>query len=265
MKISLLCPTRDRQGGAERLWLSARVTALHPGNVEVVYYVDDTDSASKEAIESLQDAYPGHIKLVEGPRVILSEMWNEAAKVAAGEILGCCADDIEFKTDHWDEMITKEYEKVPDRLLMVYGRDGIQDTRINYPDCVIGPCRMNPRNGQPGGPCWSSWEHGFGPEPLASHPFLHRKWVDILGYFFPPYFEAGYNDTWTTALATKIDRKKYLPEFYMEHLHAGFNKSKWDALYNERAKHILPSRKKFCDLYDLREEHAAKLRKYING
>jgi hypothetical protein len=53
---------------------------------------------------------------------------------------------------------------------------------------------------------------------LAPHPIVHRRWLDTLGYFIPPYFDGEWGDTWVSDLASRIGRMKFLP-FVCEHLH----------------------------------------------
>ena len=43
--------------------------------------------------------------------------------------------------------------------------------------------------------------------------------METLGYFAPPYFEFGYNDTWIMDLAQRVGRLRYIPEVTIEHRH----------------------------------------------
>ena len=44
--ISLLCPTRNRPAGLERMWMSALETADNPEALELVLYLDKDDTTS---------------------------------------------------------------------------------------------------------------------------------------------------------------------------------------------------------------------------
>ena len=44
---------------------------------------------------------------------------------------------------------------------------------------------------------------------FLTHGFLHRNWVETVGYFVPPYFSSDFNDTWLNEVADMIGRKIY--------------------------------------------------------
>ena len=125
--VSLLCPTRERPHGMQRLWASVAETAAALESVELIYYVDDDDQISLDRFEQMQAQHPDNLTLVKGPRIVLSEMWNRCYDACKGTIIGCCGDDLAFRTQNWDAMVRAEFAKIKDRILMVYGRDGIQD------------------------------------------------------------------------------------------------------------------------------------------
>lgn len=141
---------------------------------------------------------PGQVAPIIGPRTLLSACWNECADVAAGDILMHCGDDIRFRTDGWDALVADAFARWPDRLVFVHGRDGIHDDR------------------------------------LGTHGFVHRRWVDVVGYFVPPLFSSDYNDTWLNEVADLIGRRIYLPDVYTEHLHPTVGKGEWDRTHQER-------------------------------
>jgi hypothetical protein len=118
-----------------------------------------------------------------GPRTVLSDCWNHCYELAKGDILMQANDDIVFRTPGWDRQVEAAFEACPDRILMVYGND----------NCI-------------------QFEK-FGP-----HPFLHRRWVEAVGYFTPPYFVSDFGDTWINDVANALRRRRYLP-FIVEHMH----------------------------------------------
>lgn len=184
MKISILVPTRKRILSVQELIKTIFLTAFDINNIEVIFYIDEDDKESKEMFNFL---FPT-IKLVIGPRIILSQCWNECYKISTGDILMHCGDDIRFRTMYWDQMVRKEFDKVPDRILQVFGDDGIQH------------------------------------QNLATHSFIHRNWVKIVGYFVPPYFSSDFNDTWLDFVARQLNRQVYLPTLVTEHMHWLVNK-----------------------------------------
>jgi hypothetical protein len=138
------------------------------------------------------------VTVVTGPRILLSEAWNTAAGLASADILMHCGDDIVFRTPGWDERVVREFAKVPDRIVFVHGNDLLQ-----------------------------------GPN-LGTHGFLHRRWVDAVGYLVPPHFSSDYNDTWLTEVADKLGRRVYLPDVVTEHMHPLAGKAEWDLTHRER-------------------------------
>ncbi len=143
----------------------------------------------------------GATKIV-GPRVVLSEMWNRCAESASFDVMMHCGDDIIFRSAGWDTRILAEFDKVPDKILFVHGNDGFQGSTI------------------------------------GTHGFLHRNWVDVTGYFVPPYFSSDYNDLWLTEVADALGRRVYLSDVSTEHMHPVAGKGIWDQTHQERlARH----------------------------
>ena len=227
MKISLLCPTRGRPDSMERMWNSAVEHANYREDLECVFYVDNDDQASEEKATELG------CEAVLGPRIVLSEMWNACYYIATGEIFMHCGDDLVFHRLGWDRMVVAEFEKYPDRIAFVHGRDGIAN------------------------------------EKLGTHGFIHQAWVDAVGYFVPPYFSSLYNDTWLTEVANRIDRRVYLEAMYIEHLHFTSGKSPYDATYSDRRDGTISTNAenttKWNSLVDERIGDAAKLQEVIDS
>lgn len=154
------------------------------GAVEVVFYIDTDDHPSIEQIPFLQEVRDDVFVLpVIGPRITMSDTWNHCANASTGEILMLCCDQVLFHTPCWDQMVQKAFAQWPDRIGLVYGEDGIH--------------------------------HGN----AATLPFLHRKWVETVGRFMPPYFSCDWCDTWVTEVARKLNRISYLSDMYLQHRH----------------------------------------------
>lgn len=142
--------------------------------------------------------WPENTVIVRGDRITLSEMWNRCADKASGDVLGHMGDDIVFRSEHWDTLILEVFDRHDDRIVFVHGRDGIQD------------------------------------QQLGTHGFIHRRWVETVGYFVPPYFSSDYNDTWLTEVADALGRRVYLPEVFTEHMHYSVGKTEIDLNTIER-------------------------------
>lgn len=220
--ISVLVPTRNRPASVIRLCESAYATATDRGQLQFVFYVDDDDRLSRDACERYGD-------VIVGPRVVLSEMWNECVARARHDVFMHCGDDIVFRSEWWDTSVQREFDASPDKLILVHGRDGYQDARI------------------------------------ATHGFYHRNWVDALGYLVPPYFSSDYNDLWNTEVADAVGRRVYLDQVYTEHLHPSAGKAELDQTHRERLERH--RRDDVDDLYrrlePRRAEDVAKLRAAI--
>lgn len=167
------------------------------------------------------------VTYLTGPRALLSACWNECAAHAAGPIFMHAGDDIRFRTPGWDRAVTAAFP--PDRIALVHGRDGIHDDR------------------------------------LGTHSFVHRAWVDAVGYFVPPLFSSDFNDTWLNDVADRIGRRIYLPDLLTEHLHPSVGKAEWDLTHRERLeRHALDDVEGiYAETAHLRERDAEALRAVI--
>lgn len=169
--------------------------------------------------------------LLVGPRIVLSEMWNRCWEHADADVAMHCGDDIIFRTHGWDQRVLHEFDRYPDRIVFVHGEDGIQ--------------------------------HGN----IGTHGFLHRRWIETVGYFVPPYFSSDYNDLWLSEVADALGRRVYLPDVYTEHMHPVAGKAPLDLTHQERlARHQQDDVERlYRDLVDRRAEDVAKLRLAISG
>jgi hypothetical protein len=205
-----------------RLVESAQTTATGP--VEVVFYVDldDPDSIAT----AVQLGMQGTVRHVVGDRITLSDMWNVAAANASGEILMMCGDDVVFRTPGWDKRVEGTFAAIPDRIALVFGNDLIQH------------------------------------DLLATHPFIHRRWYDAVGYLVPNGFSCDWCDMWLNEVAIALDRRIYLPGVVTEHVHPCVGKVRMDDNHRERLARGRRDnvRKLYEDRAAEREADVAKLR-----
>ena len=130
-------------------------------------------------------------------RILLSDMWNVAYRAATGDILMLCGDDIIFRTPNWDVWVREAFAAYPDKIAFVYGDDLAHGRK-----------------------------HG-------THGFLHRTWVELIGYFTPPIFSFGYCDTWLNDVAEELGRRVFLPDVVTEHMHPFWGKAEMDSVYRD--------------------------------
>lgn len=225
--ISILLPSRQRPENVRRMVKSALKTAKNPDDIEIIVRLDEDDPTAKE----LMNNPPKNAQLFTGPRVVLSEMWNECYERSNGDILMHAGDDIVFRTDGWDVAVIQTFEQYPDHIVFVFGNDD------------------SPHNGN-----------------FGTHGFIHRKWAETVGYFVPPYFSSDFNDTWLNDVAKAIGRHQHI-QILTEHMHPDFGKGELDQTHKDRI--VRHKRDNVASIYESkageREEDAKKLQAVING
>lgn len=222
--ISLLTPTRGRMAQLRQMVSSAIDTA--EGKIEIIVY-KDKDDTSYDLPKGAE--WGPQVKMFSTERTLMSKYWNLAYEKAKGDIFMQCADDIVFRTKGWDTIVKDTFEQYPDRIVLVYGDDGNPDFKF----------------------------HG-------THSFLHRNWVEAVGYFVPPYFSSDFTDTWINEVAEGIGRKRHV-KILTEHMHPAFGKGAIDLTHAE--KYVRHWKDKMPELYeskaDERKEDMEKLRKVM--
>jgi len=193
--VWLSLPSRARPRRLIECVESARATA--DGPVQALVRVDD-DDPHLEDYENIDD-----VDLMVGSRVTLGRAFDEAAQHAVrrgARIIMMCGDDIRFRTPGWDRLVAAALDAWPDRIGLVYGRDGIHD------------------------------------EKLATHGFVSDRWIRTIG-FVPHQILGNCADTWLHTIASRIGRLQYLPDVHTEHLHPRVGKALIDDTYRERPPH----------------------------
>ena len=193
--ISVCVPSRIRPQNMSRLVESVYATSTTP--VEVLFRLDLDDEASIVEAVRLGMTYP-MVRHVAAERGVLSDLWNDAAAISTGEILMMCGDDIVFRTADWDKKVLDAFDQYPDRIALVYGNDLIQHER------------------------------------LATHPFIHRRWYEAVGYLVPNGFSCDWCDMWLNEVAIALGRRHYLPDVITEHMHPVMGKARLDESHRER-------------------------------
>lgn len=170
--ISVLCPSRSRPDFAERMINSV---LKNPGcEVEVIMYLNEDDPMLDQYKDKITSA-----RLMIGPDQSPVYSWNLMAQQAKHEILMLIGDDSLIETENWGNIICEEFDKVPDKILMVSPKAG-----------TLGRTK-------------------------CPHFFLHKNWVNALGYFLPPHFHHHYVDHWVRDIAIELRRYVHLENFIM--------------------------------------------------
>ncbi len=221
MNISVLLPTRGRANRLPIFIDNIKDTASDPDNIEILFLIDDDDRNSKVMLENLGANY--YIK-DSSKNILFSDMWNQLIPHAKADIFLVAGDDVSFITKGWDKYALEEFLKVEDKILLVSGDDCIQH------------------------------------ENLAVHPFIHRNWIDAVGYILPPYFKYWYADNWVTDVARGINRFKYMPHVVMQHVH---HITGHDETYQKNELHIQEAGKVWNSTAHLRQLDIEKLNRFI--
>jgi hypothetical protein len=231
--ISVLCPTRGRPGYVRDLIASAMDTAAEPEALEFVFYVDVDDPTRGEVLGLRDEPTGPDVIVIEGrpinqPPLTLSHGWNACARQAGYDVMMHCGDDIRFRSGSWDLAVVDAFAEYPDHIVFVYGSDGHQ------------------------------------PQTFGTHGFIHKLWVEAVGYFVPPYFRCDWNDTWLNDVATMIGRHRHVP-ILTEHLHPAWGTRPLDATDHARMAAGVADNvdQLYRDLLPEREADAAKLRRII--
>jgi hypothetical protein len=199
--ISILVPTKNRVFNIKKLVYYALGNATRPENIEIIFYVDYDDYESQNYISSYKNDKIFWTTTKE--KVLFSDMWNYCYNASSGRYLMLCGDDVTFETNGWDIIVKNIFDKYEDKLVYVVPYDGNA-------------------NGV-----------------LGVHGFLSREWVDIVGFFTPPYFSYWYADTWIDEISKKIGRFHYTPEIKVIHNHwESPNRTFVDDLYIQNKKKL---------------------------
>ena len=226
MKISILLPTKARRNNLIRLFNSIKNTARNINNIEISMRCDYDDSVAPVVYEEFKKSLDLKFKLGES-QLDRSIFWKDALSNATGEIFMSCGDDIVFETNHWDDIVINEFLKYEDRILFLFGNDGYQ----------------------------------FG--NMGAHNFVHKNWVKALGYYLPTGFKSYFQDNWIDDVARKANRRKYMPDLKITHMHYVVGKAPKDEIYNNIQDTLLEDKEQYMNREDERIRDANILLKFI--
>jgi hypothetical protein len=229
--IDILIPTRGRAKRLHETLDSIEQTMSGVIRVSPYIYWDYDDQESLGEFLNMSFTMWGwgvkHHVVNKNDNLNLSQMWNRLADISGGNILMHAGDDLIFKTKDWDLMVVEEFEKCDDKIMLVYGDDGIQG------------------------------------EKLATHGFYSRKAMEITDYFLPPYFKCDGNDLWWTQVYRELGRLKYLPNMNIEHMHFSKHPELMDDTYKDGRQFQNEAANLYNDMIELRMQDIEKLRQWI--
>ena len=185
--ISLLCPTRGRPKQALNLYRSFINTQSNKN--ELIFCIQKEDSSCEEYVSIFKE---NSLKYYLTESMPTSYLWNQMAFNASGNLLTLIGDDVEIQTSGWDEKIENEAAKYKDNIFVITVEDGRSNEtpQDKYMRCP--------------------------------HPTVHKRWVELLGYFVPPFFMHRYLDKYTQELAINIGRYIEIKNVVFKHLKKDF-------------------------------------------
>ena len=200
IKISVLCPTRKRMHLMERVVESCFKTCSNPDKVEVIFGIDDDDTESIEMAKTLKKEHPTrNIEYTVWPRkkYIFSDLMNQCAKPAKGEIFNLMSDDAIHITEGWDTKAIEQFDQFPDKIILV--------------------------------------QTAGGTSPNTGFPFMHKNWRTAAGYILPPTFNGDWADWWLTDVIQGVpgSRLIYCTSIEIRHLHVEAGNMEADQTYRE--------------------------------
>ena len=175
------------------MWQSALETAKSPSKLEIIILCDDDDPTLDEYKKIFSPDTSDQLKfIIEKRNPNLPAAYNEIYRRSSADIVMIGSDDLIFESPGWDEKVVKAFDSVPDKIAFVFP----------LLDLVTGPIHDG---------IWDP-EKKFG-----AFFFLHKNWVETIGYFFPPYI--GWSDVWLNDVGDRINRRFILEDVSLKHMH----------------------------------------------
>ena len=194
MKISLLCPSRERLNKFLTFLTSVISTTHDIKNINIVLGVDEDDPKFKSYKKIAKNL--DFIQFITFSKTLfkekgLSGLWNKMANECSGDILGMVGDDMIFKTNDWDKKIIETFINKKDNMHLIHCNDGMRGPGNKYSNV----------------------------EPLAVNSFIHREYVDTIGWYVEDIEPNTYHDTYLHKLFEILNRKIYYHDIVIKHLH----------------------------------------------
>ena len=194
MKISLLCPSRERLNKFLTFTSSIFCTAKNIKNIEIVLGVDEDDPKFKEYKRIANNlSFIKFITFKEGlfKEEGLSGLWNIMARKCTGDIVAMVGDDMIFQTNDWDKKIIDTFQAQEDPIWLIHCNDGMRGPGNKYENV----------------------------EPMAVNSFVHRAYINAVGRYVQTEEPAIFQDTYLDRLFNGLGRKIYYHNIMIKHLH----------------------------------------------
>ena len=194
MKIALLLPSRQRLNKFLTFLTSVVATAKDIKNVTIVLGVDEDDpnfESYKRIANNLNfvqfSSFPQNTFKEQG----LSGYWNKMVEECDSDILAMVGDDMMFKTEDWDKKIISTFKQKKDNIHLIHCNDGMRGPGNKYENAA----------------------------PFAVNSFVHRDYVDAVGWYVQDIEPKGFQDTYLDKLFDLLGRKIYFHDIIIKHIH----------------------------------------------
>jgi len=228
LNFSLLLPTRGRAPLVQRLFDSIVQTTMELEQLEVVLYIDEDDSESRNLFHPKLSL----VMIVGRPGETMGNMNRACYDASRGHYVMLINDDAVFRTSGWDHRVLAVANSFPDQIALIYGNDLDQG------------------------------------EAVPTFPIVSRVMCDVLGELCPSsyrnlHIESHLLDIFKQLARLGHHRICYLNDVVFEHMHHAVGKAEVDSTYikkNQRADDLL-----FIALDDERTFKAKILAQHIEA
>ncbi len=198
-KISILLPSRERSKKFKRMLDSLIKTCKYPERIEIFLLLDEDDKEIKNYQEIVKNKNYTSISI----KVFIKNLKTHAirnnflAKKINGSIIFPVNDDMIFISNHWDNVIDKEFSKIDYKK--PYCLWISSDIKYRYLHC--------------------------------DYPIINKAWYEKLGYVGSEFFNFWYLDTWICDLSFRSGKFLVTPNIKVDQLSANKLDEEIDSTY----------------------------------
>ncbi len=198
--ISLLLPTRGRPQQCLNFLNSLANKANNTKHIEVILCVDEDDRTSHNlSLDGLSTS------IIIRPRQTMGKYNTDCLREATGDIIFLVNDDVEVKTQNWDQNVREMDAQYPDGIYLGYPNDLFKGKK------------------QP------------------TFPILSRTLCNLLKNPFPGTYKGSFIEYHLLDIFKRLERKKihrihYLKNTIFEHMHHRLGKGTYDDTYKQRER-----------------------------
>lgn len=180
--LSLLMPTRGNAETLKYLFAGLLSRSTCKKSLELVLYLDNDHIFDRQEFATSEL----NVTWITGPKLTMGAYNSVCFQHASGNNIMLMNDDVNIRTDGWDEKILKAVDRIGDSVFLIYPDDGIAH------------------------------------EKLCAFPVLSRKTCEILVHPFPDIYRRLFIDSHVMDIFFRLERlglKRivYLSDVLLEH------------------------------------------------